>query len=89
MSTPQYKCTVQIEFDDPQMLNATEQALAPEEKSTPTDRVVSYLERTDTAIRIKFNALDLVSLRAAVNSYLRLIISIQNVLEAILDTNPP
>jgi tRNA threonylcarbamoyladenosine modification (KEOPS) complex Pcc1 subunit len=78
---------VQIEFDNPQMLHAIEQALAPEEKSAPTDRVVSSLERTDSTIRLQFNAVDLVSLRAAVNSYLRLITSIQNVLEVILNSN--
>ena len=80
---------MQIEFDNPQRLHATEQALAPEEKSTPTDRVVSNLECTDTMIRLQFKAFDLVSLRAAVNSYLRLIISIQDVLEAILETSHP
>lgn len=78
---------MQIEFDNPRMLHAIEQALAPEEKSTPTDRVISSLKRTDTTIRLQFNAFDLVSLRAAVNSYLRLIISIQNVLETVLDSN--
>jgi len=78
---------MQIEFDNPQILYATEQALVVEEKSTPSDRVVSDIEHTDTAIRLQFEAFDLVSLRAAVNSYLRLIISIQNVLEVICDTS--
>lgn len=74
-------CTIQIEFHDPQILHATKQALVPEEIATPTNRVVTHIKCTNTSILLHFNAFDLVSLRAAVNSYLRWLFGIRSVLK--------
>ncbi|MFQ6125352.1 MAG: KEOPS complex subunit Pcc1 [Candidatus Heimdallarchaeota archaeon] len=73
-------CTIQIEFDDSQILHASKEALIPEEKAMPTNRVATKIKSTNTSILLQFNAFDLVSLRAAVNSYLRWLIGIRSVL---------
>ncbi len=72
-----------MEFDDPQILYATKQALIPEENATPTNRVSTHIKCTNTSILLRFSAFDLVSLRAAVNSYFRWLIGIRNVLKTL------
>ncbi len=74
-------CSIQIEFDDPQIQHATMQALVPEKIATPTNRVIAHIKCTNTSILLQFNTFDLVSLRAVVNSYLRWIIGIRSVLK--------
>ncbi len=65
------------------MLKATEQALKPEVQPITTNRVSSQIESRDNTICIHITATDLVGLRAVVNSFLKWISNIQDVLIAL------
>ncbi len=58
-------------------------ALKPEVKKAPTKRSRTILKRQDTSLILKIEAEDTVALRATVNTYLRWIDTLRNVLEVL------
>ena len=79
---PNYKATVQIKFK-PELGKVMNKALKPEIESQFSDRTKVSMEQKSSGLKMTFKASDIVALRAAVNSYLRWIQGILNIVEDI------
>lgn len=78
------QATVKFEFKSEQVLKTVFNALKPETLSAPTRRSRAYIEVNGKTLVLKFEARDTTALRAALNSYLRwvrLIVEILDFLE--------
>ena len=78
------EATVKFEFKSEQVLKTVFSALKPETLSAPTRRSKTYIEVNGKTLTLKFEARDTTALRAALNSYLRwirLIVEILGFLE--------
>ncbi|RLI22701.1 hypothetical protein DRO54_00545 [Candidatus Bathyarchaeota archaeon] len=65
------EATVKFEFDSEQTLETVFNALKPETLSAPTERSRAHIEVDGKNLILKFEARDSTALRAALNSYLR------------------
>ncbi|MGQ4893110.1 MAG: KEOPS complex subunit Pcc1 [Candidatus Njordarchaeia archaeon] len=79
------KLSFSIEFSDPLEAKAIIRALIPETKSDITNRSQITISFNDInkKIEIKIRSIDLTSLRATINSYLRWLYAILNCIEVI------
>jgi len=75
--------TVTLTFSSPKDVETIFNALNPETKSIATSRTSTSIKRTDNSILLTFDAYDLTSLRAAMNSYLSWAASLHRLMETI------
>ena len=75
------EATVKFEFKSEQVLKTVFNALKPETLSAPTRRSKTYIEVNGKTLTLKFEAKDTTALRAALNSYLRWIRLIVEILD--------
>jgi len=75
------EATVKFEFKSEQVLKTVFNALKPETLSAPTRRSKTYIEINGKTLTLKFEAKDTTALRAALNSYLRWIRLIVEILD--------
>jgi len=75
------KAVVRFKFHSKKHLEIVFKALEPEIKKPATTRSKANLERDATFLVLKVEARDTVALRATLNTYLRLINSMTNVLD--------
>jgi KEOPS complex subunit Pcc1 len=75
------KATIRLHFSSVKHLETVYRALMPETKKSTSTRSKASLEKNRTFLVLKVNAKDTVALRAALNTYLRWINSMANVLE--------
>lgn len=78
------EATVKFEFKSERILKTVFNALKPETLSVPTRRSKAHIEVDGKTLTLKFKAKDTTALRAALNSYLRwirLIVEILGFLE--------
>ncbi len=75
------EATVKFEFKSEQVLKTVFNALKPETLSAPTRRSKTYIEVNGKTLTLKFEARDTTALRAALNSYLRWIRLIVEILD--------
>jgi len=79
------EAAVKFEFESERVLETVYSALKPETLSAPTERSRAHIEINGKNLILKLEAKDSIALRAALNSYLRwvkLIIEVLNFLEA-------
>ena len=81
-SEADYLATVKIQFK-PGLKKVVNKALQPEIESQFSDRTKVSMEKISDGLKMTFEASDIVALRAAVNSYLRWIHGILNLVEDI------
>ncbi len=81
-SEADYLATVKIQFK-PGLGKVVNKALQPEIESHFSDRTKVSMEKISDSLKMTFEASDIVALRAAVNSYLRWIQGILNLVEDI------
>ena len=74
------KAKVEIDFEDPVIAKNIFASIKPEENSVPSKRAVTRILLENTKIFLLIDATDTVILRAAINSYLRLIKVAQEVI---------
>jgi len=67
------KAKVEIDFENHAIAKSIFEAIKPEENSVPSKRAVTKILLENTKIFLLIDATDTVILRAAINSYLRLI----------------
>ncbi|MCD6484545.1 MAG: hypothetical protein J7L47_05475 [Candidatus Odinarchaeota archaeon] len=67
------KAKVEIDFENPAIAKSIFEAIKPEENAVPSKRAVTKILLENTKIFLLIDATDTVILRAAINSYLRLI----------------
>ena len=67
------KAKIEIDFENSVVARNIFEAIKPEENSVPSKRVVTKILLENTKIFLIIDASDTVILRAAINSYLRLI----------------
>jgi len=79
------KAIVRLKFNSENRVTTILKALEPEVKKSLTERSVVELKKENESLILEIEARDTVSLRAALNSYLRWINSIVNVLEILED----
>jgi tRNA threonylcarbamoyladenosine modification (KEOPS) complex Pcc1 subunit len=77
------KATVRLRFSSEKQLTTLLNALAPEAKKPATARAWATLERDGIFLVLKVEAKDTVALRAALNTYLRWVSAMMNVLEVV------
>jgi tRNA threonylcarbamoyladenosine modification (KEOPS) complex Pcc1 subunit len=77
-----YLAKVHIKFN-PDLGKVVNKALKPEIESQFSDRTKVSMEQVSSGLKMTFEATDIVALRAAVNSYLRWIQGILNIVEDI------
>jgi tRNA threonylcarbamoyladenosine modification (KEOPS) complex Pcc1 subunit len=77
------KATVRLKFSSDKHLEMVIKALGPETEKLATKRSRSVLERENAFLALRVEASDTVALRAALNSYLRWINSVANVLKTL------
>jgi len=75
--------TIKIDMNNEKMTETLYKALLPETKVAASLRVRVTCERTNKSLLLVFHATDLISLRAAANSFLRLMYSIEKTLAVI------
>lgn len=67
------KAKIEFDFENPVVARNIFEAIKPEENSVPSKRAVTKILLDNTKIFLIIDASDTVILRAAINSYLRLI----------------
>jgi len=67
------KAVVRLNFSSEKQLNVVLQALKPETETSSTHRSKVHVKTEDQSLVLNFRATDTSALRAAMNSYLRLI----------------
>jgi len=67
------KAVVRLNFSSEKQLNVVLQALKPETETSSTHRSKVHVKTEDQSLVLDFRATDTSALRAAMNSYLRLI----------------
>ncbi len=77
------KATVKIKLPSERQLFSLLNALTPEAEKPPTKRAIVKLEKSGLFLALFIEADDTVALRATLNSYLRWINSLVNVLEVL------
>jgi tRNA threonylcarbamoyladenosine modification (KEOPS) complex Pcc1 subunit len=77
------KAAVRLRFSSEKQLTTLLDALAPEAKKPATARARATLERDDIFLVLKVEAKDTVALRVALNTYLRWVSAMMNVLEVV------
>lgn len=77
------KAIVRLKFRSEQFLKIVKEALTPEIKMRAPKRSKTSLEKSDDFLILFVEAKDTVALRATLNSYLRWINSVINVLETL------
>ena len=78
------EATIKFKFESEKALETVFNSLKPETLSAPTNRSRTYIEADGKTLTLRFEARDTTALRAALNSYLRwikLIIEVIQVLE--------
>ena len=75
------EAAVKIEFESKRVLETVYNALKPETVSAPTKRSKAHVEVDGKTLTLRFEARDTTALRAALNSYLRWIRLIVEVLD--------
>jgi len=78
------EAAVKFEFESERVLETVYSALKPETVSAPTKRSKAYIEVDGKTLTLRFEARDTTALRAALNSYLRwmkLIVEVLDFLE--------
>lgn len=79
--------TIEIEFHTEENAKAVYKSLLPEAKNPPTYRSVSKISLNGKTLKIKISSKDLVSLRAALNSYFRWLYTIVMSMRVIEDVS--
>lgn len=79
---------ITLRFGSRRMANALFRALEPEARAAPTGRSGIGISRRGNAVEISILSRDFSSLRAAVNTYLRLASACQGALEALEGPKP-
>ena len=85
MSKYNVVATIRITVEDEKVKDAIFKALLPEVRVPVSSRAKVYCESVNKSLLLVFRAIDLTSLRAVVNSFLRLIYSIEGVLAVVHD----
>jgi KEOPS complex subunit Pcc1 len=75
--------TVTLTFSSPNQLETIFHSLLPETKSIAMSRTSTSISKTDNSILLIFDAYDLSSLRASMNSYLSWAASLHRLMETI------
>jgi len=78
MSEYSIVATLKVIIEDEKIRNTIFKAILPEIKVSVSPRVKVYCKCDDESLLLTFQAVDLTSLRAVMNSFLRLMYSVEN-----------
>ncbi len=73
------ECLIKLDFDDDSVAKLTFKALSPEASSALFERVKVFLSLEGCSLLVELSASDTVALRAAINSWLRWISTLEKV----------
>lgn len=83
MSIKNFEAKIELNFKSKKYINSLLSALKPETLSIPTHRSKVRVSTLNNTLILKINAKDIVAFRAAINSYLRFIVSCYKTLDMI------
>ncbi|MEM2897604.1 MAG: KEOPS complex subunit Pcc1 [Candidatus Bathyarchaeia archaeon] len=83
MNIEKVEAKIELRFKSRRYLGSLLNALKPEASSIPTYRSKIEVFALNNVLKLKINSIDIIALRAAINSYLRFILSCYKTLDTI------